>query len=150
MLQMDVIYDELKKANGVPNVPKFDKEFRISTMTEVKSLHVNVIISPLPDAYEGGHWKVLCNTGIKVNPQNGTIEKKSDSNENEGIFSIEVTNEYPENPSEFYIVTDILFCKSDSCLKRTRRIKVVCCDDGVSGESGNGLTLSWKNLSWEK
>lgn len=145
---MDVISDKLSKANGVPNVPKFDKEFRI--LTTIKSLQVNMVFSPLPDAYEGGRWKVINDTGIKTVPQNGTIEKKSDVNENEGIFSLEITNDHLEKASEFYIVADIFYCKSDSCLKRTRRIKVICCNDGNSGELDNALTLSWKDMSWEK
>lgn len=105
---------------------------------------IRFILSPLPPAYEGGHWKVTQNPLINVLPLKGEIDK---NDVNEGVFSTTLNPGSSENSVVFYVVADVFFCRVDSCLKRTRKMKIVC--NRNPSEQNSGVIVCWDGLTWD-
>lgn len=126
---------------GSVNTMKFDKEFCVSASPD--GFKLNLLLYPLPDLYEGGQWKVMPDPNINATPKSGNIQNQS--NGNEGIISLMIARNHSEEAFVFYIIVDVFFCSANSCLKRTRKIKVSCTSVRDAVEN----TVSWKDMTWE-
>ncbi|ODN03784.1 NHL repeat-containing protein 2 [Orchesella cincta] len=138
---MEFMVPNVTLNNSLPG--SVDKQFEIHTGGKSVPLLLNFCLSPLPDAYEGGQWKVVSEDSLPIPIKKGTLEVKEMK---KGIFSINVLD--PHKIMDFIVIVDVFFCDESSCLKRTRKLK-------ISFKNGTNETLqksehliSWDQITW--
>lgn len=122
---------------------KFDKLFQVPIAEEVTSVKLNFVFAPLPNAYEGGQWKAVKEQYVNFVVDRGDIDRKD---ANEGHFSLIIQDLCVV--TEFYVVADVFFCGPSSCVKRTRKVKVICRKEFNTPKEVE-KTLQWDSMVWD-
>lgn len=121
---------------------KYYKCYEVRIPSRKSSNEIKFKISPLPDTYEGGQWKIISDSSATFHNTRGEVNLIEDKNVGEFTFMVE--NMQSESAS-FTLLLDIFFCGPNSCLKRTRKIKITCVE-GANDIVQFPLTLEWNDI----
>lgn len=140
--QMEFMFPKVTLNNSV--LGDFDKEFGIQRGDKNGPLTLNFFLSPLPNAYEGGQWKVVAAEASQpILTQKGSLEVNETK---QGIFSLTISE--PQTIAEFLVVIDVFFCGESSCLKRTRKLKINFKEGTNETLQKSERSIVWDELVW--
>ncbi|CAL8110199.1 unnamed protein product [Orchesella dallaii] len=135
---MELVFPKVKQSNSF--LGSFDKEFEIQRGSKNGPLILNFCLSPMPNTYEGGQWKVITGDSLPISAQKGNVCLNESK---QGIFSLSILE--PQTIPEFLVNVDVFFCDESSCLKRTRNLKINFVD-GMNQSSEQ--SIMWDELTW--